>query len=68
MRYSHERRLWLRTPYAEQLAEPIAVALATLRPPLRLPTLQTNIFWHRRYHQDQGNLWLRGLIADVFAE
>jgi len=36
--------------------------------PLRLPELQTNIFWHRRYNQDQGNQWLRGLIGDVFAE
>ncbi|PRC91292.1 LysR family transcriptional regulator [Solimicrobium silvestre] len=36
--------------------------------PLNLPDLQTNIFWHRRYHQDQGNQWLRSLISEVFAE
>lgn len=37
-------------------------------PPLELPALQTNVFWHRRYNQDPGNQWLRGLLAEVFAE
>jgi DNA-binding transcriptional LysR family regulator len=39
-----------------------------IRPPLRLPTLQTNIFWHRRFAQDEGNQWLRGFIAEHFRE
>ncbi len=38
------------------------------RPPLRLPSLQTNIFWHRRFNQDAGNQWLRALIAAHFTE
>jgi DNA-binding transcriptional LysR family regulator len=42
--------------------------LGYLRPPLRLPVLQTNMFWHRRFNQDEGNQWLRGLIVDMFAE
>jgi len=42
--------------------------LAYLRPPLDLPSLQTNIFWHRRYTQDAGNQWLRNLLAETFAE
>ncbi len=37
-------------------------------PPVELPPLQTNVFWHRRYNQDPGNQWLRGLLAEVFAE
>lgn len=36
--------------------------------PLPLARLQTNIFWHRRYHQDQGNQWLRNVISEVFGE
>jgi DNA-binding transcriptional LysR family regulator len=39
-----------------------------IQPPLRLPALHTNIFWHRRYNQDSGNQWLRGLIAECFNE
>jgi DNA-binding transcriptional LysR family regulator len=42
--------------------------LAWIEPPLQLPTLQTNVFWHRRFNQDPGNQWLRTLVADVFGE
>lgn len=51
---------------AERAAAPFALAWAT--PPLDLPPLQTNIFWHRRFNQDPGNQWLRALLAEVFAE
>ncbi|WP_306397716.1 LysR family transcriptional regulator [Telluria beijingensis] len=51
---------------AERAAVPFGLAWAT--PPLDLPPLQTNIFWHRRFSQDPGNQWLRGLLAEVFAE
>lgn len=41
----------------------------TFRPaPMALPALQTNIFWHRRFNQDDGNQWLRNLIGDTFSE
>jgi DNA-binding transcriptional LysR family regulator len=54
----------------QKLAERAAVPfkLHYLRPPLRLPSLQTNIFWHRRFNQDEGNQWLRGLLAELFGE
>jgi DNA-binding transcriptional LysR family regulator len=42
--------------------------LAAIQPPLRLPALHTSVFWHRRYGQDSGNQWLRGLIAACFGE
>ncbi|MET3116585.1 DNA-binding transcriptional LysR family regulator [Undibacterium sp. GrIS 1.8] len=51
---------------AERAAAPFN--LKYVRPPLRLPSLQTNIFWHRRYNQDEGNQWLRQFIAEQFAE
>ncbi len=51
---------------AERTATPFN--LEYVRPPLRLPSLQTNIFWHRLFNQDEGNQWLRGFIADLFAE
>lgn len=52
--------------FAERAAEPFG--LRFVKPPLRLPALQTNIFWHRRYHQDAGNQWLRQLISEHFVE
>lgn len=51
---------------AQSAAQPFGLSLQPA--PLRLPELQTNIFWHRRYNQDQGNLWLRNLISDIFTE
>jgi DNA-binding transcriptional LysR family regulator len=51
---------------AEQAAAPFKLAYVT--PPLRLPTLQTNLFWHRRYAGDEGNCWLRELIGTLFVE
>lgn len=51
---------------AERAAAPFH--LQYVKPPLRLPSLQTNMFWHRRYNQDEGNQWLRGFIAEHFAE
>jgi DNA-binding transcriptional LysR family regulator len=38
------------------------------KPPLQLPDLPVNLFWHRRYHQDPGNQWLRQLIVETFTE
>lgn len=54
----------------QKLAESAALPFRlTYQPsPLRLPVLQTNIFWHRRYNQDQGNQWLRNLIGEIFSE
>jgi DNA-binding transcriptional LysR family regulator len=51
---------------AERAAPPFGLAWIT--PPLELPPLQTNMFWHRRYSQDPGNQWLRGLVAETFGE
>jgi len=51
---------------AESAAQPFN--LQYIRPPLRLPSLQTNIFWHRRFNQDEGNQWLRGFISAHFVE
>ncbi|MDB5792733.1 MAG: LysR family transcriptional regulator [Massilia sp.] len=50
---------------AERAGPPFGLAWIT--PPLNLPPLQTNMFWHRRYNQDPGNQWLRALVADTFA-
>jgi DNA-binding transcriptional LysR family regulator len=51
---------------AERAAHPFR--LTWIVPPLELPQLQTNIFWHRRFHDDPGSQWLRALVVDVFGE
>lgn len=36
--------------------------------PIEIPAFQINQLWHRRYHQDPGNRWLRRLVAGLFGE
>ncbi len=36
--------------------------------PVNIPPARINMFWHRRFHQDQGNVWLRNLIFELFSE
>lgn len=42
--------------------------LRQARPPLRLPVLETHVFWHPRRQSDPGVAWLRGRLAALFAE
>lgn len=51
---------------AQSAAQPFG--LQYIKPPIKMPTLQTNIFWHRRFSEDEGNQWLRGLIVEHFSD
>ncbi|MDI5932378.1 LysR family transcriptional regulator [Halomonas kalidii] len=42
--------------------------LAMREHPVPFPEIPINLFWHRRFHQDAGNRWLRGLVFEMFAE
>ncbi|WP_280547757.1 LysR family transcriptional regulator [Halomonas sp. 11-S5] len=43
-------------------------ALTMREHPLPFPEIPIKVFWHRRFHQDAGNRWLRGLLFEMFAE
>lgn len=48
----------------QDIAEMIArhVEIRILDVPLHPPTIEVQQFWHRRFHKDAGNIWLRGCI------
>ena len=51
-----------------QIGQTLA-AMAGLRVlpcPLALPSLTIKQHWHARYHDEPGNRWLRGVVADLF--
>lgn len=48
--------------YAEMLP------LKIMPPPIKLPTYDTKLFWHERFHRDPANRWLRGLYLDLFGD
>ncbi|MBB3141031.1 LysR family transcriptional regulator [Halomonas organivorans] len=54
----------------DKLAEATAhrFGLHAMPHPMALPEVPINLFWHRRFHQDAGNRWLRRLIHEMFAE
>lgn len=45
------------------LAGAHSVAVKILAPPVDIPSFEVAQFWHKRFHLDPGNRWLRGLFA-----
>lgn len=39
-----------------------------VKPPLEIPTFDLKQHWHRKYHEDPKNKWLRSMIVDLFNE
>lgn len=37
-----------------------------VEPPFKSPAVEVRQFWHRRFHQDAANVWLRGLVQRLF--
>ena len=37
-------------------------------PPVDIPALQINQYWHERYHHDAAHKWFRALLAELFME
>lgn len=51
-----------------QLADAFAQegAFTSLKLPFELPSSTIRLHWHRRLHEDAGNVWLREVIAELF--
>lgn len=41
---------------------------ATLKSPLPLPPSTIRLYWHRRFHDDPANIWLRDVVATRFGD
>ncbi len=44
------------------------VALQLIAPPVRFPSFDVSMVWHRRFQADPGGTWLRGAIARLFGQ
>lgn len=42
--------------------------LKLLKPPFNLPRFELRQHWHRRFHQEPRNIWIRSMIAKLFSE
>jgi DNA-binding transcriptional LysR family regulator len=53
-----------------QLGE-LYAATGTLRVvplPIPLPSFEVSLFWHKRFDADQGSVWLRAVIRELFQQ
>jgi DNA-binding transcriptional LysR family regulator len=44
----------------------VSARLRVVELPFRPPRIELKQFWHRRFHHDERNRWLRGLISKIF--
>ena len=42
--------------------------LKLMTPPLNFPYAHVTQYWHRKFHDDPKNKWLRGIIKGIFVE
>jgi DNA-binding transcriptional LysR family regulator len=42
--------------------------LRMFEPPIPIVPFEIKQHWHKRYHHDQANRWLRQLLAELFLE
>ena len=43
-------------------------AVRVVSPPFKVASFDVSLFWHKRFDADQGGVWLRGVIGDLFGE
>lgn len=44
------------------------VALQLIAPPVRFPSFDISMAWHRRFHNDPAGIWLRSVLLELFGE
>jgi DNA-binding transcriptional LysR family regulator len=52
--------------FAISCQEPFGLCM--LPPPVELPNIEINLFWHERFNKDPANRWLRQTMFDLFSD
>jgi DNA-binding transcriptional LysR family regulator len=63
-----ESDLIVTVPYAVAKGFARMTDLKLLRPPTRVPRADIKQHWHARFHHDETNKWIRGIVASLFVE
>jgi DNA-binding transcriptional LysR family regulator len=61
-----ESDLVVTVPYAVATSFAKMAELRVLRPPIQVPRADVKQHWHARFHHDEANKWIRGVIAALF--
>jgi DNA-binding transcriptional LysR family regulator len=43
-------------------------SIRLVEPPLEIPTFDLKQHWHRKYHKDAANIWIRSVVAKLFSD
>jgi DNA-binding transcriptional LysR family regulator len=63
-----ESDLVVTVPYAIGASFAKMADLKMLRPPIEVGLPEVKQHWHARFHHDQANRWLRGVVAELFLD
>jgi len=55
-------------PYAIGTSFAKMADLKLLRPPIQVGLPEVKQHWHARFHHDQANRWIRGVVAELFLD
>lgn len=54
-------------PYAVGESFSRMSGIRLIQPPLDIPKFDLKQHWHRKYHKDDANMWIRSVVAELFA-
>jgi len=60
--------LLVTVPYAVGASFAQIANIRLIEPPFEIPKFDLKQHWHRKYHKDQTNMWIRGVVAKLFTE
>ncbi len=63
-----ESDLIVTVPYAIAASFAKMTNLKMLRPPIEVDQPEVKQHWHARFHHDQANRWIRGVVAELFLD
>jgi len=55
-------------PYAVGESFAGTAGIRLVQPPLEIPKFDLKQHWHRRYHKDAESMWIRSVVAKLFAD
>lgn len=59
--------LLVTVPYAVGESFARIADIRLIQPPLEIPQFDLKQHWHRKYHKDATNMWIRSVLATLFA-
>jgi DNA-binding transcriptional LysR family regulator len=59
--------LLVTVPYAVGESFARIANIRLIEPPLEIPNFDLKQHWHRKYHKDAANTWIRGVLAKLFS-